>query len=563
MLSLHEKEQRIFAEALKEAAAALIGARGFEAVLDRILTSVARVVPHDGANIMLIDDECRARVVARRGYTAPLPKPSDYIRTCDEVSSLNHMRLTRQPVRISDTLSYEGWTSSPGSAWVRSYTAAPIILQDDVVGFLNLDSATPYFFTAEHTYRLETFAALASVAIEQAQLYDRLREHADALEQRIVERTAQLQASHARYQAVVDESPDLVVRFSPGGVITFVNRTVAEILGVNPNVLLGKVAIELSPVDQRALIQAAVSTLSAENPTVTLESQLVMPDGNRAWFQWICSVIQDQQGQVVEHQAVGRNITQRKRHEEQLNVTLEHQMNVNEMRTRYLAMAAHDLRNPLAVIQSDVGMLERYNDRLSDEDKQDIFKRVRNTTRLMATMFDDILTIGSVDSGQQQFQPGCMDLIRFCENAILEFKKATNLRRNLYFRHEGDLEDVYLDQRLLRHIFSNLVSNALKYSPEDSPVECAILRRNGSVEIRVQDYGMGIPASEQVHLFEAFQRASNARCISGTGLGLAIVKRCVDVHGGTISFSSVEGEGSTFVVMLPCASQALDRHSTV
>jgi signal transduction histidine kinase len=114
-----------------------------------------------------------------------------------------------------------------------------------------------------------------------------------------------------------------------------------------------------------------------------------------------------------------------------------------------------------------------------------------------------------------------------------------------------DLPPAHADEDLLRHILGNLISNAAKYSPQGSEVEFAVSRISATAVFTVRDYGIGIPAADRDKLFVAFQRASNVQNFHGTGLGLTIVKRCVELHGGEVSFTSEEGKGTTFMVRIP------------
>ncbi|HIQ04070.1 MAG TPA: GAF domain-containing protein, partial [Anaerolineae bacterium] len=167
-----EREQRELAEALEEAVAVLSSTLQPEEVLDRILEQVSRVVPNDTANIMLIEDD-EARIVRWRGYerfgaeefasTATFRIP--------ETQTLQQMRETGEPIVISDTATYPGWVRAPVQDRLRSYAAAPIIVRDEVIGFLNVDSATPGFFTQAHLGPLRAFAGHAAAAIGNAQLY--------------------------------------------------------------------------------------------------------------------------------------------------------------------------------------------------------------------------------------------------------------------------------------------------------------------------------------------------------------------------------------------------------
>ena len=161
--------------------------------------------------------------------------------------------------------------------------------------------------------------------------------------------------------------------------------------------------------------------------------------------------------------------------------------------------------------------------------------------------------MGQVDSGKLEFRPAPLDIVAFCQTLMAELIQATGTTVHIDFSTEGIDGSLVMDSKLLRHILNNLLSNAIKYSPVDSSVQFTIQNTGSESIFRIQDHGIGIPETDQAHLFETFFRASNAKNIRGTGLGLAIVKQSAELHGGTITFESEEGSGTTFVVTLPLA----------
>jgi len=186
-LFLAERERRELAKALEEATAALTATLDFDQVLDRILEQVSRVVPNDAANIMLIKGD-RARVVRWRGYERFGAEQfvSTVVFRIPEMANLQQMLDSREPLVIPDIADYPDWVCVPATKWLRSYAAAPIIVRDEVIGFLNVDSATPGFFGQEHAESLRVFADHAAAAIENARLYEaeqKRRRLADTLRQ--------------------------------------------------------------------------------------------------------------------------------------------------------------------------------------------------------------------------------------------------------------------------------------------------------------------------------------------------------------------------------------------
>ncbi|HID87361.1 MAG TPA: GAF domain-containing protein, partial [Anaerolineae bacterium] len=191
-----EQERRDLAESLAEATAALTATLDFDQVLDRILEQVSRVIPNDAANIMLVEGD-QVRIARWRGYERF--GMEEFVSTLlfhiPEVANLQQMVESKEPMVIPDTAAYPGWVRLPETEWLRSYAAAPIIVRGEVIGFLNVDSATPGFFTQAHAAALRAFADHAAAAIENARLYEaeqRRRQDAEALREAALALTAEL-----------------------------------------------------------------------------------------------------------------------------------------------------------------------------------------------------------------------------------------------------------------------------------------------------------------------------------------------------------------------------------
>ncbi len=170
----------------------------------------------------------------------------------------------------------------------------------------------------------------------------------------------------------------------------------------------------------------------------------------------------------------------------------------------------------------------------------------------MSLLLDEASFIGKADSGKLNCELVQIDLAVFC-HAIVEEIQLTAAQENIdiVFNIDGNSGEILGDEKLLHHILTNLLGNAVKYSSSNSKVIFDLIFQPKTVILRIQDSGIGIPINDQKQLFEPFQRASNVGRIPGTGLGLAIVKKCVEAHGGEIYLQSQEEIGSTFTVTLP------------
>jgi PAS domain S-box-containing protein len=546
-----EREQRAQAEALSDTAAVLTSALDLDVVMNRILEAVGRVVSHDAANIMLVEGDY-LRITGWRGYSPQIePFLNEFHRPLKEMLSLQGILATGLPLLVADTASSPGWVAFPETAWIRSYLAVPIRAHGQVIGFLNLDSSTPGFFTQVHAERLQAFANQAAIAIENARFYDEVRRYAQDLEQRVEERTAQINHQKERIEAILNSSQDVVILCRTDGTIDQVNPAFDQTFGTQPDEVVLKPLTNLVIPAHVPILEHAFETVVETGRPKRLEVTAQYQKGSAFDADMLLSPVVEPNDRLLGVVCSLRDMTQRKQMEAQLRQMLRREMELSELKTRYVSMAAHDLRNPLAVIRSSVDVVSQYSERLTDQQKQVKYDHVYESIKVMVDILDDILTIGQIESGKLAFNPGPVDVLTFCQNMVAEAKQASGTTQRIDFSSQRGCGTASLDAKLLRHILSNLLSNALKYSPGENAVTLTAACEPEQIMLRVQDRGIGIPQADQARLFEAFHRASNARQIPGTGLGLAIVKQSVELHGGTITFESQESVGTTFTVILP------------
>ncbi len=253
------------------------------------------------------------------------------------------------------------------------------------------------------------------------------------------------------------------------------------------------------------------------------------------------------------------DITKRKQAEQEIRDALERQKELNELRSRFVAMTSHEFRTPLATILSSAELLKYYGDRLPESEKADVIHSIESSVQRMARMLDRVLLIGKVEAQMLEFRPVHIDLVPLCL-ALAEEARAQHPDSPCTLRTDlaNDLRPGLYDDKLLGHIFSNLLSNAIKYSPQGGVVDFRVCPEGANTVFEVSDSGIGIPSDEIAHLFESFHRSSNVGNIQGTGLGLAIVKNAVDLHGGSIEVFSVQGQGTRFRVTLATGPAPID-----
>jgi signal transduction histidine kinase len=204
---------------------------------------------------------------------------------------------------------------------------------------------------------------------------------------------------------------------------------------------------------------------------------------------------------------------------------------------------------------SSAEILERYLERLKPEQRKEQLQSITKSVRRMASLMEEVLLLGKVEAGKMECKPAPLDLPAFCRKVTDEVHSATDCRCPILLQAPEVTRDALADEGLLRHIFTNLLINAVKYSGPGQAVHLRLEQQNGNATFHVEDRGAGIPPGDQPHLFKAFHRGQNVTHVPGTGLGLVIVKRCVDLHGGRITCKSIEGQGTTFTVTLPLFSE--------
>ena len=238
----------------------------------------------------------------------------------------------------------------------------------------------------------------------------------------------------------------------------------------------------------------------------------------------------------------------------ELEDSLEREKELGKLKSSFIAVASHQFRTPLAVIQSNAELLEMLNNM---PEKQDSEKYSKVTSRIieaiskMTDLMDDVLSLGKLTSGNVSYVPEDLVLVEFCEKLAEEFNVVQLDGRSIFCSTKGEAYKVQLDPKLLTHSLTNLISNAFKYSVGKENPQLSIHFKPTEVVLSIKDYGLGIPEEEQLHLFEPFFRAVNVTEIQGTGLGLSIAKEYVEVNKGNIVVKSTLGKGSTFEITFP------------
>lgn len=239
-----------------------------------------------------------------------------------------------------------------------------------------------------------------------------------------------------------------------------------------------------------------------------------------------------------------------RRASERLQELQAHQHWVHQMQRQFVYMASHELRTPLAIIDSAAQRVLRRADVIPREELVERIGKIRAAVSRMGYLVDSTLDAARFESGKVTFRPEPFDLAALLER-VCQQQQELAAHHRIALRFDGLPATAIGDAALLEQVFANLISNAVKYSPEADSIEISAHGDAARVIVTVRDRGVGIPAQELPRLFEKFYRASTAVGIPGTGIGLNIARQIVDLHGGIIAVDSTVGAGTTFSVKLP------------
>lgn len=490
----------------------------------------------------------------------------------------------------------------PGTLPTYSMLYAPLMVGERVLGVMTIQSPRQYVYGERERSIFHTLCAYGAIALDNASAYaaaalaqrradlaidalrstqaelvkdiaersridQELKELNTDLEARIAARTHEMRStltmlaeSRQKLQGIVDTALDAVIRVDADGIIVGWNSQAQLIFGWAPHEALGRplhttiiphqhreahlqgisryMAGAASRVIDRRIEITALHQSGREFPIELAITRVTLDDPSKYEF---CSFIRD--------------ITQRKLAEAEIHASLEKQKELNQLKSRFVSMASHEFRTPLATILSSTDLLNHYFERLSVQERADLFDSIAVAVKRMTKMLEDILVIGKDEEERIECKPVLLDLGELCKAIVQELRAELDSAGSL--QHvlnlgvgESEIQG-HFDEKLMRHIFGNLLSNAVKYTPGGGDVYFDIFCTSDAYVFTVRDSGIGIPPDDLPRLFESFHRATNVGNIAGTGLGLAIVKRAVDLHSGSISVQSALGEGTVFTVSLP------------
>ena len=259
--------------------------------------------------------------------------------------------------------------------------------------------------------------------------------------------------------------------------------------------------------------------------------------GNNGQFEGIVGAIMD--------------ITEQKKAEQAISESLQKEKELNELKSKFISMVSHEYRTPLQSIMLSTELLRDYSDKLNPENRMKQFDRIKNSITTLNSMLDDILLLNKSERGKLRYTPENIDLSNMVESLIREMQFIAKDKCELMLNIINPGKIVCVDEKLLHIVLTNVIGNAIKYSPNGKLVQIEMNLLDEQVNFTIKDNGIGIPEKDKELLFTPFYRSANVGTISGTGLGLSIVKDAIALQNGSISFQSCDNEGTIFNIEIP------------
>ena len=370
------------------------------------------------------------------------------------------------------------------------------------------------------------------------------------------ETEAALAESAAQFRAIVEDQTEFIGRTLPGvHTLTFVNQAYCDCFGKPREELIGTSFMDHIPSAQRDEVDKLLATLDADNPVVLMEHEVILPNGDVRWHQWTDRAIFDDQGNITEIQAIGRDITERRLAEAATLVAKEEAEIANRAMTEFLANMSHEFRTPLNAIlgfseiihQETLGPVgtARYKEYASD---------IHSSGEHLLSLINDVLDLSKIEAGHVELREVHVDLTATIQDCLTLIRERAT-EKNIVVKTE--LADIMplmrADHRRIKQILINLLSNAIKFTEPGGHVAVrAWFDQQFGYQIQISDTGIGIAAENIPTALARFQQVDGTlgRQQEGTGLGLPLTKSLVELHGGTLNIDSELGVGTTVSVNL-------------
>jgi PAS domain S-box-containing protein len=461
---------------------------------------------------------------------------------------------TGVPLAIPDYSSWEGRVQRFADDVFRAVLGVPLSSGGMVTGVIGLSRTEPgRTFDDDEVEQVSRFAELASVALDNARL-------AAATQQELAERRRaeeQLRAAERRFRTLVEQIPAMVYseEFDEDGRM-WTSPQLETMFGYPPEVLSDKNhwKSRLHP-DDRERVLAEDARTDATGEPFRIEYRTLHKDGHEIWVRDEADLVRDDDGTPLFWQGVIVDITESKRALAREREVAQRLRALDKMKNTFLDAVSHELRTPLAAIVGIGITLEQKGDSLAARDRNDLYTRLVVNARKLNRLLDDLLDLDRLTHGIVTPKRHPTDVAALVKRIAEDWELLNDRQAQVV----AEPITVSVDPAKVERIVENLLANAARHTPAETPVWVRVERASDGegVLLAVEDAGVGIPEELRDSVFEPFRQGPDAPAYApGVGIGLTLVARFAELHGGRAWVQEREGGGSSFRVLIPDAPQA-------
>jgi PAS domain S-box-containing protein len=407
---------------------------------------------------------------------------------------------------------------------LRQVVALPLVIEEDLIGVLYVFRTSGAAFSANDRQVLSSFADQAAIAVRNASLYQ------------------QVSAEKRRLDAIIEHSADGVMILDCQGRITVFNRALVAMTGWRPEDALGRSCHEVLQLRDRRGEDICRSgcPLRGLSPDANfyIEGDIERVGGAPVNVGITYSPLYDEEDRLISIIANVHDITRFREAE--------------EIKSTFISVISHELKTPVSIIKGYAGTLRREDAQWDEETVREGLDIIEEESDRLDGLISDLLDASRAQAGSLKLEMGDVHVPKLAQRVVEGFRLQTDIHQ-IELDFPSDFPPVIADQERLRQVLSNLVRNAIKYSPRGGKIRLGGYADRDKVTVYVTDEGIGIPLDEQPRLFQRFYRLDSSlrRRTQGMGLGLYLCRAIVEAHGGRIWVESAPGQGSTFYFTLP------------
>jgi len=516
---------------LQEGVKAISSALALEDLLRLIVANASQVLEGAHCSVALIDGE-QNEMVSTSVSDGQMRFP-EHAKLAFNESVADWVVQNGKPVLSGEVRQDTRFVSTAGLP-VCSVISVPLFLDDQAIGALIATGVERDAFSAEDLGRLNAFADQAAVAVKNARLYEKLvqeERHTAQLYEHVQERRDEL-------EALLRGIGDGVIVTDPDLNLLLMNAVAARVFHVS-DVVSSVPLVEIIP--HQELLSLFECALAGEERAVVREISLPSTgDGGEMTYQALASPIWGADGGVRAVITVLRDITSQKE--------------LERMKSNFLSVVSHELKTPLHSIKGFVNIILMGKTGEITETQADFLSTARDQATHLQNLINDLLEFSRLESGQVQLRLTEVSLVDVTNMVVDQLKPLADQGRVRLENHVGpDLASIHADRMRIEQVLTNLVQNAIKFTPAEGVVTVDATDLGEEIQVTVSDTGIGIPADQLKRIFDRFYQVEGGatRHYRGTGLGLTICKHIVEYHRGRIWVESEEGKGSTFFFVLP------------